>query len=432
MSKGGIVINLDNSYKMALNRIPIEGKCVLDLIYAVLHGVSIYVPDGRLARNTIRDLKKANLRMVFELANSQEVANLCYYAVYNSAFELRKKEKFVCFFPEKVMDKFQDEHLKTVSLESRQEIETRVLMADFEFHAVEHMPLKDYVMKRFYDKPDMRYCKEIDLLIGKVGSDKVHEIMLDNNYELKRKGENCDVFFKGPVMTVNVHKGTQFEKTWDNSSTCANKFFRYEMTKEDFYVLFMTEFALKFSQGRASLRYVVDCWVYLRSIEYNLNHNLLSVRFKELGIFTFVKTMEQVAQVWFGDFKAQEQAGSSGNTGKITSINMIANRFIDRREIKESDTINSAYNDYEKSLDIDVNLLENLTVYFLCHGTNRFTNNYILTKLALTDDKTKTKWLKKLKYLFFNGIMPFLNTRKIDGSEDVLKLFYESNRNEKD
>ena len=310
-----------------------EGYYFIALLAAVLHNqVPPPLPPG------------LDLERLYKLAVWHSVANMACYA-------LLRLETLPA--PD-VMKPFQQARSRGIAKEARQELEVGLILSALEDHRIKCIPLKGYIIKNLYPQPDMRLMADVDILIEASQLEKAGEIMLSLGYTAEHIGGNHDVYYKRPVMNIELHRAlfaesndvlyNYFGTGWERARLTAGSSYRYEMSSEDFYIYLLAHMAKHYRGGGTGIRSIMDVWVYTRHYKDQLDWNYINTELEKAGLYDFAQSMQELSEQWFGGDITREinQEMSTfilanGTYGTIR--NAAINRFIQGKKDQDSFTM---------------------------------------------------------------------------------------------
>ncbi len=231
------------------------------------------------------------------LAVKHSVGNLFCYAV-------EKMEEI----PQEILKRLVEYKKKAVLREATQEIELSILRGKFNAKNIPFMPLKGILLKSYYPKPDMRMMGDIDILFDETRAEEVREIMQGMGYSTRdfETSHGTDVYQKPPIMNLELHRNLltrpkewvpYFSQAWERAVQKDGS--EYTMTAEDYYVFLIAHLLKHYVGYGTGIRSVLDVWVCRNAMEFD--EAVLQEKFEKLGITEFVKNIEALANVWFGD-----------------------------------------------------------------------------------------------------------------------------------
>jgi len=310
----------------------ITGRYLIALLAAVLHSeVPPPIPP------------ELDLGRLYKLAAWHSVAGMAYYGL--SRLEpLPISEN---------MKAFQEARNKGLAREARQELETRQILSALQEQHIKCMPLKGYIIKNLYPQPDMRLMADVDILVEESQLGKVGELMLSLGYSSEHTGGNHDVYYKQPVMNIELHRAliaesyndlyAYFGSGWDRTSLPAGSSYRYEMSNEDFYIYLLAHMAKHYRGGGTGIRSVMDVWVYNQHYKNQLDWNYVKTELKKAGLYDFAQSMEALSESWFNpetsnEIQQEMTAFVLANGTYGTIQNVAINKLIQGKKDRDSFT----------------------------------------------------------------------------------------------
>lgn len=268
-----------------------EGQYLIKLISSAINNTPLKMPAD--------DLNWDNL---YHLASFHNVANTAYYSL------LKFPDSSI--IPKNIWEKFSADAKKFSALEALQHFEIRQVLLQFERNKIFCTPLSGYMMKPLYPRPDMRYSATLDLFIHAAEKEAVDKLMASLGYSSIRSTNTTVTYFKAPNMTIQfctllLPGNSKYHTYFDE---VIKTFLRPEkglqyihtMTKEDFYIYLITYLAHEYTAGGASIRSILDIWMYLKRYNSILNRELISGELNKLNLGLFSFYMEELAWIWFG------------------------------------------------------------------------------------------------------------------------------------
>lgn len=221
-----------------------------------------------------------------------------------------------------------------------QQTELEAISEAFTAGGVRFLPLKGCIIKGLYPQTDMRTMSDIDMLIDPENAAKARDIMLSLGYSCEHYDyEHHDVYFKPPVMNVEVHRellgaeGRDFEVVftdpWSMCENCGG--LRYEFHADAFFAYILAHALKHLDEGGTGIRTVMDIWVCLNS-EMHIDREKALAMLEPSGKSDRARLLTELSEVWFGERHHTEQTLEleryilgSGTYGTVT--NMISNKM---------------------------------------------------------------------------------------------------------
>ncbi|MGE5403745.1 MAG: nucleotidyltransferase family protein [Candidatus Saccharibacteria bacterium] len=282
-----------------------------------------------------------DLERLFKLASWHSVAGMVCYG-------LNRLEPLPA--PE-LMKAFRDARSKGLAREARQELETRQILSALEEQQIKCMVVKGLIIKNLYPQPDMRMMADVDILVEANQLEKAGEIMLSLGYTAESTGSNHDVYYKRPVMNIELHRAliaeqysslyAYFGSGWERTRLAAGSQYQYEMSPEDFYIYLLAHMAKHYRNGGTGIRSVMDVWVYNHRCQDKLDWDYINAELKKVDLHSFARNMEALAESWFSpnssyDLYPEITAFILGNGTYGNKQNSAINEFIKIRNDNES------------------------------------------------------------------------------------------------
>lgn len=235
---------------------------------------------------------------------------------------------------------FNDVILQSAAKEARLEVETIELINSFEKSQIPHMLLKGSVLKNYYPRPDMRSMCDVDILVGE-HLDEAMKIMNAHGFELKSRDFLHDCYNKKPFINVELHSSLfdkeltslydYFKIGFERAKLKSNFSFRYELSKDDFYIFIITHLAKHFKRTGTGIRSVTDIYLYLKN-NADLNFDYINQELEKIGLRRFSDKIRQIAFNWFSngiinyEDAVENYIITSGTYG--SNLNIELNRFL--------------------------------------------------------------------------------------------------------
>lgn len=285
-----------------------------------------------------------DLDRLYKLAAWHSVANMAYYG-------LSRLEPILA--PE-IMKQFRNARNKCLAREARQELEVELILAALEEKQIKYMPLKGYIIKNLYPQPDMRLMSDVDILVKADQLQKAGETMLSLGYTAEHIGGNHDVYYKRPVMNIELHRAliaennsrlhAYFGSGWQRTRLVNGSSYRYELCREDFYIYLLGHMAKHYRGGGTGIRSVMDVWVHNRHYKDQMDWSYINTELEKAGLLAFAKSMKKLSEQWFNEEADQEMdqemtAYILANGTYGTTRNAAMNKFIQGKKEGDSFTL---------------------------------------------------------------------------------------------
>lgn len=240
-----------------------------------------------------------DLQSVFSCAQKHSVETIVYEAVKNA---------------QNLSDEFKAEakrgYLRTLAQFTQQEECAKVLFEEFSKRAIPFLPLKGYVLRTLYPKPEWRVSCDIDVFYDRARRKEVEEMMRGLGFEEKETGANNTLWLRG-VVAVETHHALA-EQNEFGKPYYENLFERlqkkdgsqYAFSAEDFYIYYLFHAAKHFTSGGFGIRTLADLYLYRKKVE--MDENYLNAELEKLHLRTFKEEIEKVVDVCFKGAKPSE------------------------------------------------------------------------------------------------------------------------------
>ena len=239
--------------------------------------------------------------------------------------------------------------------DATQEYYLEMIADALEQNEIRHCIMKGPVIKKLYPSSDMRQSGDLDIFVDDENTEKVREIMERLGFETENfnKSNSHDEYKIDKTVIVEIHRSLISNKCpWQKecqkiaerlvlSDGCK---YRYEMTKEDYYLYMIGHMAKHMKYSGIGIKMVLDVWVYLTRYQNELDWDTLNKHLKECGLYDFENHMRRLCNYWFegetADALTKKTAlyvASSGNFG--THEQLMAGKMAQNAVGTENETI---------------------------------------------------------------------------------------------
>ena len=273
-----------------------EYSCYLELIAAVINGVTPPVPADEISFNRLYDIATAS----------------CTEAIFADAvIELSKMHSFDSEFLKVITEK--KNH--TILSDTVHNYEIERILSQFEKYQVVNLPMKGYFLKKDYPHSFYRSISDFDILFDISDIDKVKNIFSEIGYKFEKCDEHQYHFSKKPFMYIEMHKDLVPES--DNcypylANQLKNSLKRdgYEysraMSIEDYYVYMIVHASKHFKIGGIGLRMVLDEYIFYKKYSDSFDKEYLAKQLENCGVTVFEKKIRKIAFDWFSENSVKE------------------------------------------------------------------------------------------------------------------------------
>lgn len=123
---------------------------------------------------------------MYKLSARHGVANMVFYGI--NWLNGDKKP------PREVMMKFQNDYKKAVAKEATQHITVEQILRTFEENSITCMPLKGYLVKYLYPRPDIWLMAYVDILFRTEQAEQVKKLMQGLGFTVEHHEGNHDAY----------------------------------------------------------------------------------------------------------------------------------------------------------------------------------------------------------------------------------------------
>lgn len=268
-------------------------KYLLSLLRSVLHNTAVpEIPAG------------VNMEAVFKIAKFHSVANMAYYAVKN-----------IKNLSPQLMTMWKEEYDKAQLKDVVQRIELNLISKTFEQEKIDHLPVKGFALKELYPKSDMRLMSDLDILIPPDKAAKARDAMVKIGYTVEHyDGGVQDVYFKPPVMNVEIHNNL-FVETMKTSEefyrdyakklfASKSETFRRYISDEDAYAYIIAHTSKHYRGGGTGIRSVLDVYMICEKKPETVSSESFLSQLKAQKLDTFFTHISNLGKVWFGNMES--------------------------------------------------------------------------------------------------------------------------------
>lgn len=195
------------------------------------------------------------------------------------------------------------------SLSSRQMSEIDALCKAFEAEKIDYLLLKGINLKALYAEPHLREMSDADILIRVEQYDKIKPIMKTLGFARGQESDH-ELHWEKAGLHVELHKrlipsnnkrfSAYYENIWQRVKPASENSTRYEMTKEDELIFYVSHFAKHYRDGGIGTKHLTDLWYFLQA-NPSLDADYLNSELEKLSLRQFYENLCQTLQVWFGE-----------------------------------------------------------------------------------------------------------------------------------
>lgn len=248
--------------------------------------------------------EQISMKCLFLTAKKHNLACMA----YDAAKQIAGKED------KEVMETWQTASRSCEIMNVVQKNEGKKLLVKLTDEQIRVLPMKGWIMKQFYPKPEYRQMGDLDFLIDSENRKPVREIMTDLGYGFVKNEceDTVDVYQKNPWMHVEIHNRMipyknkkKYENIWER---CEQKDDLYFMSWDDYYLFMLDHLEKHFYDSGCGIRFLLDVYIFLQAKGKELHRDKLKEEFRKRDQEAFFEQVEETANAWFGK---ENQVGDS-------------------------------------------------------------------------------------------------------------------------
>lgn len=207
--------------------------------------------------------------------------------------------------PQDVRARFLTAYKKEISAQIVRRNEGMKIFNAFEVNGIDCVPLKGWVLQDLYPNPAMRYMCDLDILFRPEQSADVRRVLEALDYVPQELGGNPEVYYKKPIMNIEMHKRIVRDKTdyydriWERVRPEPRCEHTFSMTPEDYYLYMIAHFYKHFIGGGTGVRYVCDTEVFLRQYGDAMDRAFVDEQLEKSGYLDFERQVRALCGAWF-------------------------------------------------------------------------------------------------------------------------------------
>lgn len=191
------------------------------------------------------------------------------------------------------------------------DVEKKELFSFLEQSNIRYLPLKGCVIKELYPAFGMRQMGDVDILLEPAYRPHIRELMEARGYKTVKYGVgHHDVYQKAPVYCFEMHYTLFDEGEYPQWSAYYREIgkrllpvepgrFEYRLSDEDLYIYLLLHMYQHYELWGIGLRYLLDCYFFLKEKDGTLDWLYIRGELKKLGIDSFEEKMHTLALKFF-------------------------------------------------------------------------------------------------------------------------------------
>ena len=268
-----------------------------DMIYLISCMLNEKEPDQK-------SLNEMNMANIYKISCLHNLTAITYKSILLSENQeilednLRKKWK----------EKTDKAARKNVLLD----IEREELFNFCEENKIWHLPLNGVILKKYYPQDVMRQMADNDILFDRTYQHEIYHWFVDRGYKAEYEMSNHDCYYKEPIYNFEMHIslfGSTHNPVWVEyyknieKKLCQDKGkkYLYHFSTEDFYIYIMCHAYKHYNASGTGLRTLLDCYMYLKKEESNLDWIYIKNEVKKLEIAEFEEKSRILCKKLFGN-----------------------------------------------------------------------------------------------------------------------------------
>jgi len=153
---------------------------------------------------------------------------------------------------------------------------------------------------------------DLDILFKPEQSADVQRVLEALDYIPQELGGNPEVYYKKPIMNIEMHKRIVRDKTdyydriWERVVPAEHSRHTFSMTPEDYYLYMIAHFYKHFIGGGTGVRYACDTEVFLRAYGDTLDRAAVDEQLGKSGYLDFERQVRALCRAWFHNEPADD------------------------------------------------------------------------------------------------------------------------------
>lgn len=268
-----------------------ELKFLTDSFVCALKGTTVSTPEEEL-----------DLARVVEAAQAQGLCPALYLAWKDAEF-----------VPAETAEKLAEAYNESRLLLERSEEEQKLIFSKFEENKEAYLPLKESLLKRYYNDGAIRGLSGTDIMVSKGLKKRARELVTEQGFVLNSSVGGTDSYSKDGGLVLKIYNeddklGIHTSELLSKAKPIREIKKRCALNHSDFYVYLVLDFAYSLSEGTVHLRSLADLWVFLNRFGDKLDKKRVSDSLTELKLVSFDKELKKAIFKLFYDGEAEGNA----------------------------------------------------------------------------------------------------------------------------
>ena len=174
--------------------------------------------------------------------------------------------------------------------------------------AVPFLPIKGFLLKALWTKPEFRTMADMDIVVEGKCFDKAKDALLSLGYKLDHRGDVHDSFLKNGNINIELHRilYTDATETFSDWMPKQENPYWYEMSYEDLFVFILRHAYKHYEAGGCGLRTVFDFYLLFDKYGRAENNSVLMEKIERAELYPFYLIVTKLVDSWFLDKSAED------------------------------------------------------------------------------------------------------------------------------
>ena len=234
-------------------------------------------------------------RMIYGLSKHHSLASTIYYYIEEEV----KKDA-----PSDLVSVWQKERDVDFVKNLKQTDEFRKITELFTDEKIPFLPLKGFIMKALYPRPELRTMADMDIFVSKEYIERAKNLLIERGYVLEHdtdEEEVHDSLAKPPFINVELHRwlyqGSDY--SFDDARQKDDNPYWYLMEESDFFAFILRHAKKHYTHGGCGIRAVLDIFLYKRKNPELVQSEDFIRKLKENDLYEFYTSISALADKWF-------------------------------------------------------------------------------------------------------------------------------------
>ncbi len=211
---------------------------------------------------------------------------------------------------EELNSQMRDICFKNIALYNKRAALMGILIDQMKDAHIKHILFKGYILKDYYPIPELRSYGDIDFVIHRNDRQKIHQMMLDNGFNVKTDWEPVFSYLKGieyyeihtDIMEVNASDKADyigyFKDMWKHIVKIDD--YSYQFSSEYHFIYLLVHIAKHVYDAGAGIRMYMDIALFIKKHEKNADWSLIKEELLNLRLYDFSCVVFASVERWFG------------------------------------------------------------------------------------------------------------------------------------